>query len=305
MPFRLRTIHLTLLGVLGALLPALAASGQQVDAAATAAVRKTAEQFVATFNSGSAEKVAALFLTQGELIDEVGTVYQGQNEITDLLIGFYKRFPGTKLAVDIESIRLVGPVAIEEGTRTMTASDGSEQSRFRYLAVWAKADKDWRLASIRDFADDPLPTPHDQLESIAWLVGDWINEGADGKVSITYRWSDDKNFLLGEFQVNSAENVPRKSTQRIGWDPAAGRIRSWLFDSDGGFAEGAWTIVDDGAVIKSASVNPDGTTSNVTLNIIVKDKDHFSIEGTDRVIGDSLEDDFELTVTRRPPPAGK
>lgn len=305
MSIRLRAIRLTFLLALGALLPAFSAWGQQDDTSAIAAIRKSAEQFVTTFNSGSAEKVAATFLPKGELIDEEGTVYQGQKEITDLLTEFFKRYPGAKLSLDIESIRLVGPVAIDEGTRTMTTSDGGEQSRFRYIAVWAKADKDWRLASFRDFSDDPVPTPHEQLEPIAWLVGDWINEGADGKVAITYRWSDDKNFLLGEFQVNSDEDVPRKSTQRIGWDPATGRIRSWLFDSDGGFAEGTWTVVDDGAVIKSASVNPDGTTSNVTLNIIVKDKDHFSIEGTDRVIGDNLEDDFELTVTRRPPTAGK
>ena len=64
-------------------------------------------------------------------------------------------------------------------------------------------------------------------------------------------------------------------------------------------------VVDDGVVIKSSSVNPDGTTATATLNITTKDKDHFSIAGTDRVVGDTLEDDFEITVTRRPPTAGK
>ena len=29
-------------------------------------------------------------------------------------------------------------------------------------------------------------------------------------------------------------------TQRIGWDPAAKQIRSWEFDSEGGFGEGTW-----------------------------------------------------------------
>jgi hypothetical protein len=78
-----------------------------------------------------------------------------------------------------------------------------------------------------------------------------------------------------------------------------------LFDTDGGFAEGAWTVVDDGIVIKSASVNPDGTTATATMNVTTLDKDHFKIEGTDRVVGDILEDDFEITVTRRPPAASK
>ncbi|MGD9723995.1 MAG: SgcJ/EcaC family oxidoreductase [Pirellulales bacterium] len=270
-----------------------------------AAVRKSAEQAVRVFNAGQADKLASMFLPKGELIDEEGTVYQGPQEIKDLLTAFFKQFPGAKLALDIESVRLVGPVAIDEGTRTMTTSDGAVQSKFRYIAVWAKTDKGWQLASFRDFADDTTPTAEENLQSLAWLVGDWINEGADGKVAISYRWSDDKNFLLGEFQIDSAEDTPRKSSQRIGWDPAAGRIRSWLFDSDGGFAEGTWTVVDDGVVIKSSSVNPDGTTATATMNIYAKDKDHYTIEGTDRIVGDTLEDDFEITVTRRPPAAGK
>src|SRR5262249_13569981 len=121
----------------------------------------------------------------------------------------------------------------------------------------------------------------------------------------SYRWSDDQNFLLGEFQMNAPEGSPRKSTQRIGWDPSMRKIRSWLFDADGGFAEGFWTVVEDGIVIKSSSVNPDGTTATATMNITTLDKDRFKIEGTDRVVGDNLEDDFEITVTRRPPAAGK
>ena len=214
------------------------------------------------FNAGKADELAAMFLPNGELIDEQGTVYQGTQEIKELFSAFFHQFPGAKLAMKVESVRLVGPVAIDEGTRTMTTAEGTLKSQFRYIAVWAKADKGWQMASFRDFSDDPAPTPHDNLQPLAWLVGDWINEGDDGKVAISYRWSDDKNFLLGEFQINPANGSPRKSSQRIGWDPSVGKIRSWLFDSDGGFAEGSWTIVDDGIVIKSSSVNPDGTTAS-------------------------------------------
>jgi uncharacterized protein (TIGR02246 family) len=282
--------------------PARAADNQ--DNASIAAVRKSAEQMVQLFNAGKADQVAALFLPRGELVDEEGTVYQGQQEIKDLLNAFFKQFPGAKLSLNIESMRLVGPVMIEEGTRTMTTADGATKSKFKYIAVWAKTERGWQIASFRDFDDDPAPTPHDHLQPLAWIVGDWINEGADGKVAISYRWSDDKNFLLGDFQMTSADGVPRKTSQRIGWDASIGKIRSWIFDADGGFADGTWTILDDDIVIKSSSVNPDGTTATATMYITLKDKDHFSIEGTDRIVGDSLEDDFEITVTRRPPPAG-
>jgi uncharacterized protein (TIGR02246 family) len=303
MSFQSRSIGLVMLIVLVVASTQRTAHAQ--EDAAIASVRKSADQLVEAFNAGKADEVARMFLVKGELIDEEGTVYQGQQEIKDLLSAFFNKFSGAKLSVDIESIRLVGPVVIEEGTRTITTKDGMTKSQFRYIAVRAKTDNGWQIASLRDFADDPTPTANESLQPIIWLVGDWVNEGADGKVSISYRWSDDKNFLLGEFEVKSADGTLRKSSQRIGWDPSVGRIRSWLFDSDGGFAEAQWTVVDDGIVIKSSSVNPDGSTSSATMNVTTKDKDRFTIEGTDRVVGDGLEDDFQITVTRRPPAAGK
>jgi uncharacterized protein (TIGR02246 family) len=302
----MRQLFATSLAALSILLAGeVATAADSPDAATIAAIRKSGEQLVTAFNAGKVDELVNLFLPKCELIDEEGTVYQGPAEIKALLNAFFQQFAGAKLAINVESIRLVGPVAIDEGTRTMTTADGAVQSHFRYISVWAKTDKGWQLASLRDFVDDPAPTPQDNLQPLAWLVGDWINEGADGKVAISYRWSDDKNFLLGEFLINSSEGAPRKTTQRIGWDPSIGRIRSWLFDSDGGFAEGFWTVTEEGIVIKSSSVNSDGSTATATLDITSQDKDHFTIEGTDRIVGDILEEDFELTVTRRPPAASK
>lgn len=270
-----------------------------------ASVRKAEEKLVTAFNAGKVDELTSMFLPKGELIDEEGTVYQGSQEIKGVMSAFFERFPGAKLGLSIESVRMAGPVAIEEGTRTITTTDGSTKSQFRYIALWAKTESGWQIASFRDIADDPVPTANENLQPIAWMIGDWMNEGTDGKVAISYRWSDDKNFLLGDFQFSLSDNPPTKSSQRIGWDPLSGKIRSWLFDADGGFAEGQWTIIDDEFVIKSSSVNPDGTTASATLSIARIDNDHFSITGTERIVGDNREPDFEITVTRRPPTAGK
>lgn len=300
-----RTMSVTLAILLLTFGSACSVRGQDKEEDAIAAVRKTAEHLAAAFNAGKVEDLTAMFVPKGELIDEGGTIYQGQQEIKELLTAFFKQFPGAKLSLDVESVRLVGPVAIDEGTRTISTSDGAVKSQFRYIAVWARTDRGWQLASFRDFADDPAPTAHDYLEPLSWLVGEWMNEGADGKVSISYRWSDDKNYLLGDFAFKSADGVARKSTQRIGWDPSVGKIHSWLFDADGGFSEGLWTVVEDGVVIKSSAVNPDGGTASATMTIEQADKNRFTISGTDRIVGDGREDDFEITVVRRPVAPGK
>lgn len=268
-------------------------------------IRAADEQLVKAFNAGKADDLAALFLPKGELIDEQGNAYQGQAELKDLFAKYFGKFPGATLALEIESIRVVGPVAIEEGTRHMATKDSAAKAEVRYITVRAKTAAGWPIASIREFGADPIPEPSERLQALAWLVGDWVNESSDAAVKISYRWAEDKNFLLGDFHITRGGTVAMKSTQRIGWDPLAGKVRSWMFDSDGGYADGNWTQVGDTWVIKSSAVMPDGQTGSATVTITPKDKDHYSMKGTDRIVGDERDADFEVAVAKRPPAPGK
>jgi uncharacterized protein (TIGR02246 family) len=255
-----------------------------------------------SFNAGNAEKIVAMFLTNGELIDEEGTVYQGHSEIKALLDQFFEKFSAARVNVEIESIREVGPVVIEEGTRTTTREDAASQ--VQYTRVWTKAEQGWRVVSLRDYPEEILPTPGEMLQPLEWLVGDWLNEGADARVKINYRWSEDENYLLGEFQILEAGKVVAKTSQRIAWDPLLAKPRSWLFDSDGGFSEAVWTLLDDGRwLLRSSAIQPDGSTGSATVTISQSGEDRFIYAGSSRLVGDLLEDDFELTVVRQPPAA--
>lgn len=290
-------------GVLGAgwgIRPAPAA-----DEALVAEIRSGGGKLAAAFNAAKVDETAAFFLPQGEWIDEAGTVYQGQEQIRDVLKAYFEKFPEAKMALDVESVRLVGPVAIEEGSRTMTGGKAGGEAIIRYIAVHAKTESGWRIASVRDFADDPLPTPHDHLQPLGWLVGDWVNEGGGLVVKISYKWSEDKNFLMGDYHVTSADDVVMKSTQRIGWDPLSGKVKSWLFDADGGYAVGDWTQLEEGWVIKSSAVMPEALTGSATIAITATDQSRFTMKGTERIVGDARDDDFEITVVRQAPAAGK
>lgn len=275
------------------------------DSSLIDAIRADSEKLAVAFNAGNAEAVAKMFLPTGELIDETGTIYQGEADIKGILTAMFEKFPGVTLSLNRESIRAVGPAVIEEGTRTLAVAEGESSAQFRYIDVWVKAGTGWKIASHREFANDPTPTANEYLQSVAWLEGAWINEGADGVVNIRYQWSEDNNFLLGEFVMTDAAGESRKSSQRIGWDPRSGNIRSWLFDADGGFSDGVWAVVGDEVVIKSTSVNPDGTNSSATLTLKPTDKDHFTFAGSERIVAGNRDPDFELTVTRRPSASGK
>jgi hypothetical protein len=222
-----------------------------------------------------------------------------------LLAKYFAKFPGVKVVLESESIRVAGPVATEEGARTTVTQDQSAGARVLYTAVWTKVGNDWLIASLRDSHDESAITPHDLLEPLAFLVGDWVNEGSDAVVRISYRWSEDQNFLLGDYHVTRGGVVVMHSTQRIGWDPLARRVRSWLFDSDGGFGEGQWAFVDGSWVVKNTAVLPDGQTGSATITITPQGKDRFVIKGSDRIAGDERAPDFEHVITRQPPKPAK
>ena len=98
--------------------------------------------------------------------------------------------------------------------------------------------------------DSETPAASEQLQELAWLVGDWVDDSSDADNSVTVKWTENKTFLTYAFKVSAPGSDDLEGTQIIGWDPAAGTIRSWMFDSDGGFGEGAWSKHGDTWVVK-------------------------------------------------------
>ncbi len=261
-----------------------------------------AERTVKAFNGGDAAALAGLFSPTGELVDENGNVFAGTQAITELFTKFFEKFPKAALEMEVTSTRpLGGDIAVEEGVRRITADEGASAAQVRYIVVREKTGDRWPIVSYREFADDPAPTPREMLAGLEWMVGEWIDESPEGRTSISFRWSDDGNFLLGDYSVSVGGEKVAASTQRIGWDPIEGRLRSWTFDSDGGFSDGEWLAGDDEWIVRSEATMPDGTSGSATMSVKLQDADHFVIESTDRVVGGVEEPDFKLVVARKPP----
>ena len=266
------------------------------------AVKKAEIATIEAFNKGDADALAKLFAEKGELVDENGNVFAGREQISGLFKAFFERFPKAELQMEVTGVRTVGDsLAIEEGVRLITVPDSDVAAQVRYAAVRDKVGDSWPIASYSEFADDPAPTPAEMLSAVSFLVGDWIDESPEGKTTINYRWEDDGNFLLGDYTLAVAGMPESRSHQRIGWDPLEGVIRSWTFDSDGGFSTGEWVPTEAGWVIKSDATMPDGTTGSATVTVTPTDADHFIVRSSDRIIGGVDEPEFELTVARRPP----
>ncbi len=94
--------------------PAQSSAVAADEAAIVAAIRANEASLAKSFNAGNADEVARFFLANGELIDEIGNIYQGQSEVKSVLTSLFEQYPGTVLTLNIESIRVAGPVVVEE-----------------------------------------------------------------------------------------------------------------------------------------------------------------------------------------------
>src|SRR5262249_43443821 len=143
--------------------------------------------------------------------------------------------------ISVESIRFIGPnLALEVGTTKETFTPAEPPDYDRYTVLHVKQDGKWLMALARN-QEGPAATGHERLQPLAWLVGDWVDDGGSVVVRSSCRWSADGNFLLQDFKLEINGRNAMNVTQRIGWDPLGKRIRSWVFDSEGGFGESLWT----------------------------------------------------------------
>jgi hypothetical protein len=185
----------------------------------------------------------------------------------------------------------------------MTSEDQATTVRSRYTAVHVREGGTWLVASSRDVVNpNDRVQPHEHLTQLAWLVGDWVQESGNSIVVTSYRWDEGQNFLLGDYTVKVAGQVTMKGTQRIGWDPLTRQIKTWTFDSDGGYGEGYWHRDGDRWLVKLEGVSADGRNGSMT-QIHMRLNDHRRTwRAVDRVRGGQTLDDIdEISIVRAAP----
>lgn len=289
--------------------PSLVESQPPQRQADEAAIRANVEAFAKAYNAGDAKAIGALFIPDGQVVNEDGQTSEGREAITRVFADIFADTPKTQIAVTIDSIRFIGTeLAVEMGTTKTTPTPGDTPEHSRYTVLHVKRDGKWQMALARDTGGDE-PSSHEQLLPLAWLIGDWIDESESSVVLTSCRWSPDKNFLLQDIKLRIAGRDALEVTQRIGWDPVKRHIRSWVFDSEGGFGEGVWARTGDGWIVRTTGVRPDGTQAAATNLVVPSGKDSYLWRSTDRVVGGTVMPPLEVTVIRRPPqptaPAGK
>ncbi|MEN6458970.1 MAG: SgcJ/EcaC family oxidoreductase [Thermoguttaceae bacterium] len=266
------------------------------------AIRQLVEAFVKSYNDHDAKAIGQLFTRDGMTSDEEDNVARGRDAIEQVFANVFKNHPKTQITNEIESIRQAGPAeAVETGVTTVIVAPGAPAQKGRYRVIHVKRNGTWQMASATELPEDTW-NGGPAMKQLDGLAGDWVDESPDGLVLSSYRWSDNHRFLYGQFTVQIGGKPAMTGTERIAWDPLKKTIRSWIFDSEGGFGEGIWSRQGNVWTVKIAGVTRNGKTASGTRIITPLAKDRLTVQTVERVVdNEKMPDGEKILIVRRPP----
>ena len=142
-------------------------------------------------------------------------------------------------------------------------------------------------------------TNYGQLQELEWMIGDWVDKEGDMAVETTCDWTKNGNYMLRTYRAINGDVVEMEGTQIVGWDAARGQIRSWVFDTDGGFGEGYWSRNGNTWTIEATFQDATGGQGTSTNSFTWVDSDTFTYQSANRVLnGEQLPDVGPFTIKR-------
>ena len=270
------------------------------------AIRQLAAKYQAAFNEQDAEKLAACWTEDGSHVDLQGNEIQGREAIQAAYAKFFATSSApTTLKVHPVGIRFVSEtVALLDGRPELTPPRPGQPGTPRTAIVLVKEDGQWLIDSARDTITY-VPSAYKYLKDLEWLVGDWVDAPGtsdDIVVESTCDWIMNRNYLIRTFTADLPTRSDLSGTQVIGWDARDKVIRSWAFDSSGGFAQGTWHRKGNHWTVKTTGVLPDGSTVSATNTLKPIDDDSFTFRSRNRKRDGVSEPDIpEILIHRRPP----
>ncbi len=158
------------------------------------------------------------------------------------------------------------------------------------------AGQDTPKAEIQATVSEDRQSPLDTLD---WLVGDWVNEDENRSIEFNCHFTKNGSFLVRSFRMVSENDVQMSGMQVIAWDPANQSIRSWTFDSDGGFGEDTWTQSGNRYTIRAKYTLPDGGMASAINVFTFVDDNTCTWQSVSREIDGELQSDTDEVVLVR------
>lgn len=267
----------------------------------TGAIKKKAEAYVDAYNRQDAKALASLWAEDAEYVDpETGEVTKGRNAIEETFRENFKERGNAKLDVNVDNITFPDSDHAVELGRAAVTLNGQVVDQTAYKAIYKKRNGDWVIEQIREVESSGPPKENEHLKELTWMIGKWADKDSDSEIMTENAWDKYKNFITQHFTVSIEGRLELEGRQVIGWDPISKTIRSWVFDSDGGFGEGTWKKKGNSWIVEASQTLADGRRAS-SVNIYTPvNANSFMWQSTGREVGGELLPNIEpVTVVKQ------
>ena len=285
-------------------LSALVAHAAAQDASVTnedeARLRQAVASYVTAFNAQDAKTMAQHWSADGVYVSNVsGEEVVGREAIAAELAEIFSGEAKRQLTVVTESIELLSPnVAIETGIAIVEQAD-QPKSETAYRATYVKRDGKWLIDRITENELPHQDQRYRHLSELEWIIGEWVDQAGEATIRFDVKWTKNRNFISRQYSVHIEGEIDASGLQIIGWDAQQKQIRSWLFDSSGGFVQGTWSKKGDRWYAKSVATLADGAAGSFTSIFRPFDENSYGWQKVQRIVdGDVLPSIDEVVVTR-------
>ena len=148
-------------------------------------------------------------------------------------------------------------------------------------------------------ATEAVTPAESPLATLDWLVGSWSGTTERGEVEFSCKYSKNDAFMIRSFRILNESQPAMSGMQIIAWDPVQESIRSWTFDSDGGFGEDVWSQADDRYTMRSKYTLADGGRASAIHVMTYLNDGAFQWKSTNREIDGELQPDTAEVVVSR------
>lgn len=273
---------------------------EQNEKADEKAIRNIVQSYQEAYNQQDAARLTSQWASDAIYINPVtGESAEGKEAIEKLFKEKFAQGKKRHLEVTIKSIEFPNAnEATETGVMKVTIDDQPAQ-QIAYQTSYVKENGQWLIKTIGEIELQEPSSHFEQLKDLAWLVGKW--EDADDNVDILFdnQWDKYKNFITQHFKMKIYGQDDIEGKQIIAWDPVKDKVRSWVFDSDGGFGEGTWEKVDKSWYATMHFTLGDGRVAS-SINIYTPVDDHsYTFASQEREVdGETLPDMSPVTVEK-------
>jgi hypothetical protein len=292
----LNLLLIAILSIQGMIAPLAAAEND----AAKDMVLQRLEQLSDAINQDRAD--ATFWSDDAEFINPVtGDTIEGKDKIVDYIKGRIKEIKerDLKFAFTPNKTTFTNPdEAVVDGVVEITEKGALLQRNAREV-VLVKQDGKWVIDSVSEIEVPPPPPVYLHLKEIAWLVGNWEDTDEDVTITFDTRWDAYHNFIFQTFKMVTYGVEVLEGLQIIGWDPIENKIRSWVYDSDGGFGSGLWSKKDESWEANINYVLSDGQKGSAT-NVYTKiDDSSYSFSSMNRNVSGKAVPNIEPVTVRK------